>query len=449
MTRQSSLNGNPKLKKITFTFLIHVVAKRLFDISPSLFNIASKIYKKIFLILRVLDRLMTDYSKVGPSEKRTIYLVKSRNSRAIFKGGITRVENFFHYQLINKEQSTFRVIPVMWDGKIFVVIDNNFPTISSKRFAKKQVSVWNPSMDDILFFQTSELLQNLDEDKLQKLKDKCKIVVSIYDILPITHPEWFTGYLNEAFLQFFTSAWNFADLLIVNCDKTKVDIETYGASKGSIFRDNIPKIKKVNLWSVATPKLKIRKKSGNDSSKAKKLFKNNDPVLLLLSTVEPRKGHEELINAAKIAWGQGARFNLLFIGQLGWISKSFKAEFQEFLQVESDRAIWFDSVEDHELEEFMGATDLLISPSLDEGYGLPVAEALQRGIPVLANGIPTYQELFGTHAVLYGPGESFPSLQNALMDIESVMSIGSTLLHSAKHPYLDSVTELLESIGEI
>jgi hypothetical protein len=80
---------------------------------------------------------------------------------------------------------------------------------------------------------------------------------------------------------------------------------------------------------------------------------------------------------------------------------------------------------------------------------LPVAEALQRGIPVLANGIPTYRELFGTHTVLYGPGESFPSLQNALMDIKSVMSIGSTLLHSAKHPYLDSVTVLLESIGEI
>jgi|GEM_PF-5411116 len=392
---------------------------------------------------------MTDYRKVVPSEKRTIYLVKSRNTRAIFKGGITRVENYFHYQLTNKEQRSFRVIPVMWDGKIFVVIDNNFPTISSKRFSKKQVLVWNPSKNDILFFQTSELLQNLDEGKLQKFKDKCKIVVSIYDILPITHSEWFTEYLNEAFLKFFTSAWNFADLLIVNCDKTKVDMETYSSSKENSFRDNIPKIKKVNLWSIATPNLEVRKKLGDDSPKTRKLFKNNDPVLLLLSTVEPRKGHEDLINAARLAWSQGARFNLLFIGQLGWISKSFKAEFQEFLQVESDRAIWFDSVEDHELEEFMVAADLLVSPSLDEGYGLPVAEALQRGIPVLANGIPTYQELFGTYAVLYGPGESFPSLQNALIDIESVMSIGSTLLDSAKIPYLDSVTELLETIREI
>jgi len=392
---------------------------------------------------------MTNYSEVCPSEKRTIYLVKSRNSRAIFKGGITRVENFFHYQLINKEQSSFRVISVMWDGKIFVVADNNFPTIARKRFTKKHVSVWNPSKDDILFFQTSELLQNLDEGKLQSFKNRCKIVVSIYDILPITHPEWFTEYLNEAFLQFITSAWNFADLLIVNCDKTKVDIETYIASKENSFRDNIPKIKKVNLWSVATPKLEARTKLGNDSSKAKKLFTNNHPVLLLLSTVEPRKGHEELINAARLAWGQGARFNLLFIGQLGWISKSFKAEFQEFLQFERDRSFWFDSVEDHELEEFMVAADLLVSPSLDEGYGLPVAEALQRGIPVLANGIPTYQELFGTYAVLYGPGESFPSLQNALIDIESVMSIGRTLPNSAKMPYRDSVTELLESFEEI
>jgi hypothetical protein len=46
-----------------------------------------------------------------------------------------------------------------------------------------------------------------------------------------------------------------------------------------------------------------------------------------------------------------------------------------------------------------GLSVILVSPSLHEGYGFPVAEALQRGIPVLAKAIPTYMELFSSHVV--------------------------------------------------
>ena len=449
MANQKSSKGREKSKSFSYTYLLHVSAKRLFNVSPSLFNFASKVYKRAFFILRLIDRLMTKYVEVSSSSQRTIYIVKSNNSRAIFKGGITRVENFFYSELLKKEQSLFRVFPVVWDGKIFVVNNENRLVNPRKVFRKKQVSVWNPAKNDILFFQTSELLQSLEVGKIESFKDECKIAVSIYDILPITHPEWFTDYLGEAFLRFFDSAWNFADLLIVNCNKTKGDIETYTASKEVSVRQNLPIIKKVDLWSVATPKKQIREKQGDNSPKVMNIFANTDPILLLLSTVEPRKGHEELINAAKLAWSQGAKFNLLFIGQLGWISKSFKTEYQEFLRIEKSRAIWFDSVEDHELEEFMSTTNLLISPSLDEGYGLPIAESSQRRIPVLANGIPTYQELFGNHVVLYGPGESFESLQNALINVENVMAIGKTLLDSVQFPDTDSVSDLLKSFGEI
>jgi glycosyltransferase involved in cell wall biosynthesis len=212
---------------------------------------------------------------------------------------------------------------------------------------------------------------------------------------------------------------------------------------------NTPLINEVRLWSVATPPLQLEENLGASPTERNKLFSNSDPILLLLSTVEPRKGHQELINAARKAWGKGARFNLLFIGRLGWISESFKNEFEDFLDTENSRAIWHQSVENNELERLFHLSDILVSPSLGEGYGLPIAEALQRGLPVLANGIPVYQELFSSNAVLYGPGERYSSLENALASIESVISISSDLITSAELPNIDSTAELLESFDAL
>ena len=447
----SSKKKFSRLKKQT-TFLgtkfIHIIAIRLFNISPSLFNFASEVYAKNREIFRSLERITTNYNKVSTSNLRTIYIIASNDPKSTVKSGIGRVETFFYSSLTAKEQSWFRVIPVMWEGGTFVVSDHSPSAELTKKFSKRQVEIWNPSKNDILFFQFYTIFGTRDKSKIQSIVGRCKIAVSIYDILPITHPEWFADYLSEGFLQFFDSALDHANLLIVNSDKTKRDIETYISTKDLTVRNHTPIIKKVDLWSVATPQLQSQKLRRKELV-PQRLFQNLNPVLLLLSTVEPRKGHQELINAAREAWARGAKFNLIFIGRPGWISESFKTELDVFLENESKRAIWQQSVEDSELEKLLSASNLLISPSLDEGYGLPIAEALQRGLPVLANGIPVYQELFRSHVILYGPGESYSSLEDALVNIESVISVGSNLVTSAEFPNINSVAELLESFGEI
>jgi len=106
-------------------------------------------------------------------------------------------------------------------------------------------------------------------------------------------------------------------------------------------------------------------------------------------------------------------------------------------------------VRDIELKELIRASSVLISPSLDEGYGLPVAEALQRGLPVLISGIPTYKELFKDHSIFYGPDERVYSLENAFLNIDNVISVGSNLLNSIPLPEIDSLAELLVAFEAI
>jgi glycosyltransferase involved in cell wall biosynthesis len=448
MSSKKKISRLKKQTKFSSAKFIHIIATRLFNISPSLFNFASEVYTKNREMFRSLERITNNYSKVSTSSLRTIYIIASGDPNSSVKSGIGRVENFFYSSLTDKEQSLFRVIPVTWEGGTFVVSDGSQSAKLSKKFSKRQVEIWNPSKNDILFIQFYTIFGTHDKSKIQSIVGRCKIAVSIYDIVPITHPEWFPDYLSEGFLQFFDSALVHANLLIVNSDKTKGDIETYMATIDLSVNNHKPIIKKVDLWSVATPQLQSQKLRRKELV-PQRLFQNLDPVLLLLSAVEPRKGHQELISAAKEAWTVGARFNLLFVGRLGWISESFKTEFENFLETECDRAIWYKSVEDDELERLFGLSDILVSPSLDEGYGLPIAEALQRGLPVLANGIPVYQELFGSHAVLYGPGERYSSLENALESIDSVITISSNLITSEQFPNMDSTAELLESFEDI
>jgi len=438
-----------KLKKISYSRLIHRTALKLHKMHPAFFNFVLNFYTKIFLIFRFLGTARTNYVKVPVSARRTIYIVAKGDVQTSVNGGISRVENYFYSHLMDERQKTYRVIPVMWDGGTFVVANKSLSLKTRKIFAKKQVLVWNPNENDILFFPTYSIFGSLDKNKIKAVTNRCKIASLIHDMLPITHPEWFGGNLNGEFIRFFDSVWIHADLIIVSSKKVQRDIESYVATKDLNFMKKTPIIRKVGLWSVATPTLQFEKNQGEIPTERIQPFSNSDPVLILLSTVEPRKGHQELISAAKEAWTVGARFNLLFVGRLGWISVSFKTEYENFLETECDRAIWYKSVEDDELERLFGLSDILVSPSLDEGYGLPIAEALQRGLPVLASGIPVYQELFGRHVILYGPGERYSSLENALESIESVISISSNLITSEQFPNINSATELLESFGEI
>jgi glycosyltransferase involved in cell wall biosynthesis len=416
---------------------------------PAVFNLALKVHPKVMLIFHLFNKFRTKYRTVPLSNQRTIYVVIGADSKGSTNGGISRVVNYFYSHLIDEQQSPYRVIPVKWDGKTFIVTEKSLSPKSRKTFLRKQVLIWNPTENDILFFQIYTVFGTQDKNKIKAITNRCKIALLIHDMLPITHPEWFGDYLSDGFIRFFDSAWIHADLIIVSCKKVQKDIEAYVATKDIYFGGSNPLIRIVNLWSVATPTLQFEKNQGEIPTERIQPFANSDPVLILLSTVEPRKGHQELISAAKEAWTVGARFNLLFVGRLGWISESFKTEFENFLETECDRAIWYKSVEDDELERLFGLSDILVSPSLDEGYGLPIAEALQRGLPVLANGIPVYQELFGSHAVLYGPGESYSSLVDAFVNIESVISVGSNLVTSVEFPNINSATELLESFGEI
>jgi glycosyltransferase involved in cell wall biosynthesis len=80
-----------------------------------------------------------------------------------------------------------------------------------------------------------------------------------------------------------------------------------------------------------------------------------------------------------------------------------------------DRTIWLRAVDRDDVIALMQSAAGLIQPSLYEGFGLPVIEAMACGIPVIASDIPPFREITNGTALLFPPGD-LDALANALRD---------------------------------
>ncbi|NTW38269.1 MAG: glycosyltransferase family 4 protein [Cellulomonadaceae bacterium] len=116
------------------------------------------------------------------------------------------------------------------------------------------------------------------------------------------------------------------------------------------------------------------------------------PLVLVVGSHEPRKNHLAVLHAAEQAWRSGEQFSLTFVGGNSWASEAFAAELAELQSagrpVESvsrlpDRLLWAA----YRLARFT------VFPSLNEGFGLPVAESLAAATPVLTSNYGSMAEI--------------------------------------------------------
>jgi glycosyltransferase involved in cell wall biosynthesis len=125
------------------------------------------------------------------------------------------------------------------------------------------------------------------------------------------------------------------------------------------------------------------------------------PFVLVVGTLEPRKGHDVLLRAA--ARHPTDDFRLVFAGADSGRSADIHALAAQ-LGV-ADRLILLGRVDDARLAGLYRDATLLCLPSLAEGFGLPVLEAMAFGLPVLASDLPAIREVTGGAAVLAPPGD--------------------------------------------
>jgi glycosyltransferase involved in cell wall biosynthesis len=118
---------------------------------------------------------------------------------------------------------------------------------------------------------------------------------------------------------------------------------------------------------------------------------------LMVGTLEPRKGHRQVLDAFELLWDVGIDVNLIIVGKEGWMTEDLIRRLRAHKE-SNQRLYWLEGISDEYLEKIYSACDSLISASYGEGFGLPLIEAVQHRLSIIARDIPIFREVAGHHA---------------------------------------------------
>lgn len=202
----------------------------------------------------------------------------------------------------------------------------------------------------------------------------------IHDLIPITHPEYCRSGEREKHVDRIETVLRTASGIITNSEATLRGLEAFGKS------ESLP----------SPPAIAALLGCKEFVSFAEQVSSDTPPTFLILGTIEPRKNHLMLLQVwTRITEQFGARApRLLIIGHRGWECE------QTFDLLDRSEALRGTVVEishcsDEMLATYLASARALLFPSLVEGYGLPIVEALGAGIPVIASDLPVFREIAG------------------------------------------------------
>jgi glycosyltransferase involved in cell wall biosynthesis len=126
------------------------------------------------------------------------------------------------------------------------------------------------------------------------------------------------------------------------------------------------------------------------------------PFVLAVGTLEPRKNYARLFEAYALLRQHGVRHRLIIAGRLGWM---YEPALQRVRELGLAPFITVLQPADRQLQALYMSADVVVYPSLYEGFGIPPLEALACGAPVACSEASSLPEVVGEAAVLFDPHE--------------------------------------------
>jgi glycosyltransferase involved in cell wall biosynthesis len=148
----------------------------------------------------------------------------------------------------------------------------------------------------------------------------------------------------------------------------------------------------------------IRPRSRDDAREfLEQAYNVSDPYVLCVGTVEPRKNLITLLRAFRRLQDRyyKKKTKLIIAGGLGWKTGPILSEIEKLRLKDSVRLT--KQISDEELGKLYSGAELLVFPSLYEGFGFPPLEAMAAGIPVLCSSSSSLPEIVGDAALITPP----------------------------------------------
>jgi glycosyltransferase involved in cell wall biosynthesis len=213
--------------------------------------------------------------------------------------------------------------------------------------------------------------------------DGAKNVLSIHDLIPLTHPELCLDNPDKFLRLITTLADESSSIHLISNYTSKVFTKILGnkyANKLHVAHQPL------NFVPTPTQAEEIKCKS---AKKFEDFSNNGEGYIIQIGTIEPKKNHLLSIEVIRQLRNTHPNLRLLVVGKRGWLCGSICDQ----LSSSKDRGIeWLGSLPRIVLKERLKNALAFIFPSIVEGWGLPPLEAMAMGIPAVVSGIESCKE---------------------------------------------------------
>lgn len=317
--------------------------------------------------------------------------------------GIQRVVRNLTHALASLELDGWRVEPVYLRGARFH---------HAREYAARAWRLPAPALPDApitvqrgdVFFTADLALLPIQamRQPLRRLRAQgVRVAFVLHDLIPVFHPEFYQGEVDPRFARWLEIILGVADDVLCVSQAVAQELRDWLAQQAPTRGPETPRIGWFHLGAELP-----RAAAASVASSAIRLSARScaTRLLLMVGTLEPRKGHEQVLDAMEQLWAEGADVNLLIIGKVGWNVQPLVQRLRAHPQA-GLRLCWLERASDADLSAAYATSHALVAASYAEGFGLPLIEAAQHGLPIIARDLPVFREVAGDHAWYFRAAE--------------------------------------------
>jgi glycosyltransferase involved in cell wall biosynthesis len=259
--------------------------------------------------------------------------------------------------------------------------------------------------------------------KLPSIELTCNLprLLTVYDLIPVKYPKYVNSSLTNYFEEIINSINIKNDWVSCISEYTRQEFCEYtGMSLEKVFVCQLAADKQ--FYPVTN--FEIIKETNKNYN-----IPENQYFLCLASHLDPRKNIPHLINSfvSLITEHPNLDVNLVLIGTTRYKRPDIEQTLQKIAQYK-DRIIITGYVPDEDLSAIYSGATAFVFPSLYEGFGLPILEAMQCGTPVISSNSTSLPEVVGDAGILVDPKDQ-DQLCQAMLDILTDESLRENLKH--------------------
>lgn len=263
--------------------------------------------------------------------------------------------------------------------------------------------------------------------------------IVVYDLLPLMRPEWFSRATASHFKRWFDVLANDVDQAICISDQVAKDLRTHLRDAGMSSKLTIGRLRMGGDISASIPSTGL-------CEEAKSLLEHlrSKPAVLMVGTIEPRKGYDAALTAFEHLWRTRPNDapDLVIVGKPGWKTDALQARLRSHPEL-LRRLHWFDRMSDEGLCMLYDACRGVLMASRGEGFGLPLIEAAMHRRPVLARDIPVFREQRLPNVQFFNDEEP-AALGEQLMQL---LTVGVTMETPQLPEWRECVEDFLVELG--